>query len=370
MLTLTHLREGLRIFLASWKAKYRGFRLYQGTPEQIARAIIQNCWNGRYFQTSTRNFAEFWTRDFGICAEALVQLGYREKVVLTVRYALNAFKKANTITTTITPSGVPIDCFSFASDSLPWFLHRINAAQASFLVEENRTFFEERIKEYYQKVVDSHTGLVRADRVFSGMRDYAKRRSSCYDNCMVYFLGETCRRLKLTIPWNNKKLQKHIEHTFWNGTYFYDDLNKRAIVVCDAQVFPFWTGVCSDTKKLRSCVEAMERTGLTAPWPLKYTAQREKDEQWFFSELLVKNYETNSIWMNLGLCYLDVLKKYDQKRFRVHLEQYSKLIEKHQTFLEVYDQNESPFSTTFYLADEGMLWVSKWLWLKEKVKRK
>jgi len=366
MITGTHLREGLRIFLASWKAKQRGFKPYQGTPEQIACAIVENCWNGRYFQTSTRNFAEFWTRDFGICADALVQLGYQEKVVSTLRYALDAFKKANKITTTITPSGVPIDCFSFASDSLPFFLHSIHIAGAQFLVEENRTFFEERISEYYGKVVDPHTGLVRTDRVFSGMRDYAKRRSSCYDNCMRYFLGEMCKRLKLAIPWNNKKLQKHIEHMFWNGSYFYDDLDKRAIVVGDAQVFPFWTGVCSDKKMLKKCAGAMERAGLTAPWPLKYTAQREKDERWFFSELLVKDYETNSIWMHLGLCYLDVLRKYDGKRFAFHLQQYTELLQKHKTFLEVFDNKGKPFRTPFYLCDEGMLWVSKWLELSQK----
>ena len=308
MITSTHLREGLRIFLASWKAKKRGFKPYQGTPEQIARAIIDDCWNGSYFQTSTRNFAEFWTRDFGICTQALVELGYQEKVVSTVRYALDCFKKANKITTTITPSGVPMDCFSFASDSLPFFLYSVQVAGARFLVEKNKVFFEEKVRDYYQNVADPATGLVRTDRYFSGMRDYAKRQSACYDNCMIYFLGEVCRQLKLKISWNNVLLRKQIEQTFWNGSYFYDDLNKRAIVVGDAQVFPFWTGVCTDVKRLKCCVEAMERAGLTAPWPLKYTAQREKDEHWFFSEWLVKNYETNSIWMHLGLCYLDVLK--------------------------------------------------------------
>ena len=89
---IDYLTQGSRIFLTSLKNRF--FRKkYKGTAEQICRQIVKDCYNGRYFQTSTQNFRQFWTRDFGWCTASLLKLGYQKEVAQTIRYALNRFKK-------------------------------------------------------------------------------------------------------------------------------------------------------------------------------------------------------------------------------------------------------------------------------------
>lgn len=365
MLTPIHIKEGFRMSAASWKAKLKGFTEYKGNVKEIGYGIIDDCWNGKYFQTSTRNFAQFWTRDFGICVEALVKLGYRAKVVKTLEYALACFKKYGQVTTNITPSGQPMDCFDFGSDSLPLFLYSFRIAGARKLVKKNKAFFQQQVNLYFKTVFDRKTGLVRADKHFSSMRDLAKRKSSCYDNCMLYLLTQEIKKLGLKNPFARWNVKQNIMKTFWNGKYFFNDIRDIRHVNGDAQVFVFWTSVCNDKKKFMSCVKQMERAGLCSPWPLRYANARYKEHYMSAHEFFVKDYETNSIWMHLGLCYLDLLKKFDKKRFRKHLAQYERLVKKYKTFLEVYDQSGVPFSTPFYLSDEGMLWVGKLLGMKK-----
>jgi hypothetical protein len=83
-------------------------------------------------------------------------------------------------------------------------------------------------------------------------------------------------------------------------------------------------------------------------------------------EFFAGDYERDPIWMHLGLCFLDVVKRYDGKSFSQYLMQYKSLIEKHKNFIEVYDAKGAPFHTKFYHADESMLWVSKYLALKKR----
>src|SRR3989344_2702653 len=85
----THISEALRIFRRSLKVRVSGFKKYDGDAKEICERIINDCFNGKYFQTSTGHFCQFWTRDFGMCAESLVKLGYKKEVGMTLEYALD-----------------------------------------------------------------------------------------------------------------------------------------------------------------------------------------------------------------------------------------------------------------------------------------
>lgn len=79
-----------------------------------------------------------------------------------------------------------------------------------------------------------------------------------------------------------------------------------------------------------------------------------------WQELFVGDYERDAVWMNMGLCFLDVLKKFSrEKELKAYLGQYKRIVEEHQTFLEVFDSRGRPFRTLFYRCDAGMLWASK-----------
>jgi hypothetical protein len=74
-----------------------------------------------------------------------------------------------------------------------------------------------------------------------------------------------------------------------------------------------------------------------------------------------KNYEVNSIWMHIGPLYVKLVKKIDKKLAKKYIDSYTKLIEKHKNFLEVFDSKGNIYKTPFYYSDEGMLWAANYL---------
>ena len=74
-----YLTETPRVFFSSWKNRLIK-KKYEGTAKQICENIVKDCWNGRFFQTSTGNFKQFWSRDFGWCVGSLMKLNYEKEV--------------------------------------------------------------------------------------------------------------------------------------------------------------------------------------------------------------------------------------------------------------------------------------------------
>ena len=361
-----HLKEGLRIFMASQKRKRSGFRRYEGIAEEVCTQVVEDCWNRKnfYFQTSTSNFAQFWTRDFGICAEALIEFGHKDRVLLTLDYALERFARNRQVTTTITPKGVPYDFPCFASDSLPFIIHSLKAASAGNLLKKYQPFLLNEIQKYAETVIDPETGMVRADRHFSSIKDYARRRSSTYDNCMAAMLSKDLDEINFYNPLHDYDIIGAMKRELWNGEYFYDDMHKHKIAAGDANTFPYWCGLFPGTAGQRmftSSLAAMKKAGLDRPFPLRYSSERGAHHQFIPSEIFVRDYETHSVWMHLGLCFLDMVKQHDKESFRKYLHQYTTVIERYHNFLEVFTPEGKPFRLPLYLCDEGMLWAAKYL---------
>jgi hypothetical protein len=362
--------EALRMFRRSRKVKKQGFKRYKGTPEQIAKQIIEDCWNKKkkYFMVSNGHFCEFYTRDFGMCAEALVKLGHRKRVIQTLEYALKHFEKHGSITTIISPDGRCFDFPKYAVDSLPFLVHAIAAAKAPELAQKYWWLLRDECRKFTNKVIDNKLCMVKQHAHFSSMKDYSKRCSATYDNCMVHMLHEDLDSLgheRLAEELGGFRISGAILHNLWNGRYFHEDMSKQKIVTGDANTFPFWCKVTKDKETFRKCITAMEKAGLTEPFPLKYAPDKTKTTKAIWREIIAGDYERDTIWLHLGLCFLDVVKQYDKKRFKKYMKQYENLIKKHRNFLEVYDRDGKPFKTPFYITDESMLWVSKWLALKK-----
>jgi hypothetical protein len=355
------------MFRRSLYVRKHGFRKYSGNDEKIAEQVIGSCWNRekQYFQASSGHFNEFYSRDFGMCAQALVRLGYREKAIKTLEYALSRFKRHGRITTSISPGGACFDFPYYAADSIPFIIHALRVSDARKLLIEYGGFLVSEIGYYYVNVFDNRRALVRKDRFFSSMKDYSRRHSACYDNCMLSMLKDDLAALGFYNPFGDYDVKKSILHHFWNGSYFYDDLSRQKIVTGDANVFPFWCGVVDSKHIFQLCMKSMDKARLTRPFPLKYTTKPDRIHRMHALEFFAGDYERDSIWLHLGLCFLDVVKRYDKARFRAYLEQYGSLIQKYKNFLEVYDAKGEPFKTQFYVTDESMLWVGKYLALKK-----
>ncbi|MCX8146906.1 MAG: hypothetical protein N3D84_00360 [Candidatus Woesearchaeota archaeon] len=363
---LIQISEGLKIFRRSFFAKRLGVSRYIGTPRQICSEIVEGCWNNRegFYCTSTGHFRQFYTRDFGICAEALIKLGHKDRVIKTLDYVLSKFSKHGKITTSITLRGRPFDFPTYASDSLPFILHSIRIAEADDILKKYKNFIEKETEKYCRVVFDKKTGMVRKERHLSSMKDYSKRNSSTYDNCMVGMLKEDLDYVGLKNPFASYDIKGTITRNLWNGKFFYDDLNKINAVYGDANVFPFWTGLFNERKIFESCLKSIKEAGLDRPFPLKYSNKRIKGQRMIWQEVFVGNYERDAVWMHLGLCYLDVLKKFGKENeLKKCLKLYEQNISKYRNFLEVFNNRGRPFKSAFYYADEGMLWAAKCLCL-------
>jgi hypothetical protein len=378
---------------------------YAGNAEFICHQIVDMCFNGIFFQVSQGHFNNFYIRDFGMCIKALIKLGYKEEVYRTLTYAMSNYSDYNKITTTITPK-IPIneemeklkevdyhdiafsrnedneckDFFSIAPDSLAFLLYSLRIAKQNKivgLIEAYKPFLEREIKRYYDTIViksGEKRGLVKKG-YFSSMKDHAIRNSSCYDNCMLAMISKEADKLKLKNPFKRFNYKKLILKHFWNDKkkYFKDDLNNN-MPTGDANVFPFWCEIFEVKGKnkknmgmLKQAIKAIQKNKLDKPFPLKYSnkTQSRYGNFLFFPSLFARNYESNSIWMHLGLCYLDVVSKVDKKLLRKYLSSYKKQIEKHHNFLEVYDEKGKPYKSMFYLCDDSMIWASKYLELSK-----
>ncbi|MBI4454261.1 hypothetical protein HY636_06475 [Candidatus Woesearchaeota archaeon] len=403
----------------------KSIKTYLGNEKEICCQIIKNCFNGEFFQASAGNFACFYIRDFGMCINSLLTLGYKKEVESTLAFALKTYAEHGKITTTITKitttstkitttitrtitkngkcaqdksidgkyandksvSGKCADYFNIAPDSLAFLLYSLRIAKDKkitnnkALVLEYKQFLEKEIKRYFEIIVDKNTGLVRKG-YFSSIKDHAIRNSSCYDNCMLAMISREADKLRLENSFKKFDYPALIKKHFWHENdknnmkkgryqkegYFKDDLDND-IPTGDANVFPYWCGIfdCAseDKEMAKSSIKAIQENKLDQPFPLKYFSNANYGRFLFLPSLFARNYEGNTIWMHLGLCYLDVIAMADRKLFNIYLNQclnkYKELIKTHKNFLEVYNADGTVYTTPFYLCDDSMLWCSKFL---------
>ncbi len=355
---LQYLTEGSRVFFTSWKNRISP-RKYEGNAKQICEAIVKDCWNEQFLQTSTTNFPQFWTRDLGWCTSSLLKIKYDKEVQQTIRYALNRFKKHKKVTTTITPKGKPFNFPVEAIDSLPWLIHSIKLSE--FHYYSYKDFLNKEINKFFKKFIDSSTGLVKPDLHVSSMKDFAIRKSSCYDNCMVAMLASDLSKMKrLNNPFSKYDYSAIIKRHFWNGHYFYDDLTKKDYVAGDANLFPFLLGIINDKQMLESALDQIRKSMLDLPLPLKYTEARD-GIRFIPQEIFFRNYESDSVWTHMGLLYIKLVSSVDKDLAKHYKQLYTEKIEELAGFPEVLDKKGKPFSTPFYYCDRGMLWAANYL---------
>ncbi len=357
MLKPIHLSASTRMFRRARIVKKKGLNRYPGSPEQILRLIVTDCWNGKYFMTSAGHFCEFWMRDFAWCIEPLIRMGYKKECDQTIRYALNIYSKKKAITTTISPRGIPSDFPYYSPDSLAYMIRCLRILNDKSLVTHYKDFLNKEIKKFSDIVMDKDKGIVKEGLKLSSIKDYALRSSSCYNNTMAAMLAKEIEYYpELENPLSSYDIKKNIKKHFWKEDHFVDDLSGLGLISGDANIFPFWTGVFKEKAMIKQSLSRIQKEGLDKPFPLKYNNKRSKDDKMFWMEIFVKGYERDSIWAHTGMIYLQLLKDADNKKAVLQIEEYKKKVAEHGTFLEVYTSDGRPFETFFYYSDEAMLW--------------
>lgn len=360
--------EGFRIFKDSMRKKIKGRKKYDGNAEDVCRQIITDCYNveKNYFMVSPGHFNQFYMRDFGMVCEALLNLGYEEEVKSTLTYALTCYSDADEITTQISPGGVPINFPYYTPESLAYLVRCLKLLNDQELLEKYKYFIIRKTEEVVHDELDV-TGLLRKDKYYSSMKDHSKRLSSCYNNCLVAMLKKDLEYLGWPNPLENVDVKKAVKKTFWNNSYFYEDTAKEEVITGDANVFAYWCDVFTDKDMFEKSMQHMKTTKLDVPFPLKY--RNDKKGRFNFADVLVNGYEKDTVWIHLGLCYMQTLHKFQKSsELKKHLISYTKKVNEHQNFLEVYTSKGKPFKSLLYECEESMIWCASYLDLITKTK--
>jgi hypothetical protein len=362
----------------------RGHRRYPGTADEILRAGLEDCWSGEYLTASPGTYRQFWTRDTGFAAAALVRLGepWPERLLSSLTWAIGVWLERGThVTTTISPLlRRPIDIFDYGVDSLPLLLSSLRslttstasaiAARTEALVGEHRKWIADEIGYFVDRVVDPATGLVRSDRTFSAHRDTFKNGSTAYANTMVALLARTVAET----GWGPDLLSTYfagpggghdwgllLRRHFWLGNRFRDRLGADGTTdetSGEANVWPFFAGVVEDRGMLAAALETLRREGYATPYPLRFETVHRTDSLVRAYRLWSADYQTTTSWTSLGSIYLSLLRGVEPEAARVELDRMQALIERDGTLWEVLDSEGRPWRSKSRLSvsDVSMLW--------------
>jgi hypothetical protein len=373
---------GLHVASVRVRRAVLGHRRYPGNAEAILRAGLEDCWSGEYLTASPGHYRQFWMRDTGFAAGALVRLGgpWPGRLLSSLAWAMATWQRRGShVTTTINPLlRWPVDIFDYGVDSLPMLLASLEAlagsddaevaAGARALAREHRDWIEVEVRYFVDRVVDQRTGLVRSDRHFSAHRDTFLNGSTAYANTMVAVLARTVA----ATGWGPDLLSRHFEGSgesrsrdwgfllrrhFWTRHRLRDRLGTDE-TSGEANVVPFWAGVIDDPAILAAALETLRAEGYTEPHPLRFTAAHSDDGLLPAYRLWSADYQTTTSWTSLGSMYLALRQRVDPVAASVQLDWTRALIEQHGTFWEVLDGRGRPWRSRsgFSVSDVSMLW--------------
>lgn len=375
MLRIPIVAEGIRIALHGLRTSLKGPKRYPGSAEGICRTVVETCWDGRLgiFLASGHNYPLFYARDFGMCVDSLLALGHRERVRKTLAWAMRNYERAGKVTQIIRRNGKAYNYpDSESPDALAFLLHALAALGDEQLVQKHRAFLDGELGRFAWNVVDPTTGLVKRGLPVGGMRDYAIRDSSCYDNAMLAAISKYATALALKNPLRRYGYRRLLLERYWTGTHFKDDAANDAITG-DANVAPLWLRVFSPEQErelVRKVQRAMREEGLDRPYALRYEATTETKTRMRWHELFTGSWERDTVWLHLGNLWLQVLARHDRKALRRELAKHRELIERVKHYPEVLDKEGEPYRVPLFHADDTMLWACNWLALEAGLRKK
>jgi hypothetical protein len=352
----------------------RGRHWHEGSAREIVGACIDDCWDGAHYRASPGYFRQFWTRDLSFSTPSLARLSaqHRERAIGSFDWAIRTWERRKShVTTTIHFFDQPVDVFDYGVDCLPLLMAALVRVGADALLEEHRPWLEGEVRHYLDEVVDPVTGMVRADRKYSAHRDTVVNRCNAFGNSMVALLAMTLVDLGWDVPDAIRPLalapQTILMDHFWDRRGFFVDAIGDDRPSGEGNVWPFWSGVITDTSLLRQALDTLEAGGYANPYPLKYEPTRNAKVEPWFVRTFMPDYQGSTVWTSLGSMYLQLLHSIEPQRAQPEIDRYVSWIERDGTFWEVIDDETGlRYSSTFLTrSDESMLWSAIFLDLLE-----
>lgn len=321
----------------------------------------------------------------------------------TVAYALGAFAKTDTITTTIVPTGrSQVTCVNFhayPSDTMYGMLYALASLTGDELARPynygtqqtaNDTHdaakkliatYGESLKRHYanyrQTVFDETAMLIRRDVTMSGAKDITMRESAFYDNVVFWKTTQLAMKLQL-IPQDTSflnKLRQTILKSFWDDTagHFLEDLSsegKTKRYYSSDWLIVLATGFLSPQKKserhyFERSVAYIQKHDIDKPFAIKYQQDTRAHRQFPIVRFAVASYGGDSIWSFWGMEYIKVLLALyratdDNQHLKTadyHIDAYKKNMVRYGGYPEVYDAKGDLLETPFYRSIIQTGWV-------------
>jgi hypothetical protein len=365
------LAPGFRAVAAGLGRKARGPRRYPGTARDICEQVTRACWDSRrrVFVTSPTTYPQFWARDFGRAAPALLELGFDSEVGSTYRTALACYEEAGRFGLVVSPSGRVWDFPAYAPDGFALFLTGLAQLGDRALVRRHGAFLAREARRFFDLVVEPATGLVRTGRRFSEAQDYAVRSSSCYSNVMCHLTREALADLGLPNPLAPYDYPTAVRNAFLDGDRFFDDATRPEYPSGDAAILPFWSGLMGHDPQAAELfarvLARMDRDGLNRPYPSRYGAGASPGRKMILLDR-VNPWQRDAVWTCLGLHLLETERRLAPARFVADLARFRELVERTRCFPEVLDPGTGDlFRSPCYMSDDSMLWaVNLWALLR------
>jgi hypothetical protein len=422
--TLVWLKSGQHIF----NNVYVGGKKAKGTEvDQIIAEIHELRFNpAEPYLISGDHFSTLYPRSLGIFYHSLLDPRtalnqedwlHREQIYAqTTAYALEAYKDAPALTTTIVPVGTKdvsfMNVYRPPSDTLFSLLYALDVMSDTSSIENAYPFsapqkmtlntsslaknltatyklsLQKHLQSYLSSVVDPQTGLVRTDILLSSVKDVTQRQSSFYDNVVLWKTQQLAQKLDIT-PRDDQRLsdlKKKILARFWveDQGCFLEDLSAEAQT--DGFYSSDWLIVLStqfldpakpeERKYLEKCVAYIQKEKLDQPFGLKYQTKLVKSRQFPVVRYLAPQYGSTTIWSNWGQEYIKLLallyKNTGDEKYLVtaqtQLDAYTQNIEKYKCYPEVYDKDGQIFKNLFYKSVCQTGWVVSYEQAREMVR--
>lgn len=240
------------------------------------------------------------------------------------------------------------------------------------LLADKRADLQRMTSLYAKQVQDPVTGLVRADVHLASARDGVVRKSSFYDNVVLWKTLSLARTFGLYDISSKqlKDMRDAIDQRFWDEErgYYHNDTQDESFSA--DWLIGYVTGffdlsTAGDQKRARRIVAYIDDHKLASPLPIKYQKHTESKKTPFIVKLAVSSYGTDSIWsywgceyitllMNLYTCTKDICYLQQARR---HIAAYEEKIDQYGGFPETFDRDGNMLKSFLYKSILRTGWV-------------
>jgi hypothetical protein len=349
---LAHTGQMAAFLRGRWAGRPR--HRFRGSAEAICRQIVDRCWNGRFLATSIGHYPDLWTRDLGLCSAALIRLGYREELRLTLAFALDAYERAGRVTTVVRRSGYGQDIYGEPADAFPLLLRSLVLLGDRNLTERHRGFLELQARAYL---------LDHGVHAKEGFKDTVIRGLSTYEVVMRDVLLHAAETLAIPLPAVAGIPVAPMLRVLWRGGHFAATRDGNGShFSADAAILPFVLTGATTREMLASAMAEIRRRRLDQPFPLVFSDPPDFEVTRLLPRLTTPGYQEDTIWSIFGVFTILLARRAgDSAGAERYAADYAARIEEAGTFYELYSRDGTPYQSWCYRSCEGMLWAILYL---------